>query len=507
MHTMHCRRMAADLLDQPDASIDSRRCVRADKAGVEVPHVLAVQLWRQMPSTAHGAGVTALAAHYHAKLSGTSTPSACAYSPGQRQSAVHDTDLPEDVCCPLPLEFTSLFCQQGNGSSTRFLWSSPGVSRHSCPREAGIVCLQWPKVTCALQPALAYLAAACTAAGSGDRVSTLQHLLSLQRLAALEASTHAAVAMLSHMRAVATSAASVAAMRAPAPAPLALRPQLATDAASEHSDGRSSGLELRFPLEAAMLQGAVGAATAAASEDWFGSTHAGGAAAAVGAISDVSIDCEIMDSDAIDTTPPLTTGASLDVLSTAARAADTVLAAVASAVDESLPTTCGIGVAVRVSLNVRRTSSGRGDSARNAGGTSECVEVVLAPRTMMTAPEVVLSTSAAAWAAAPTVPAVDAPAFASGRSCPSECARGVRDLLCAAVQPESEGSWQGAALKVRLECVSPLSVSSLTAASIMAHDGALSRLTRHLVIEQPAVCMLLIQACSCAVSCHPVVPV
>eukprot|EP00892_Ulva_mutabilis_P012009 jgi/Ulvmu1/9180/UM005_0280.1 len=394
----------------------------SDKEGVEVPHVLAAQLQRQMPASARGAGVTALASHYHAKLSGPGTPSpsaaACASSPGPRSSTatrpttLHDTDLPED----------------------------------------------WPKVTCALQPALAYLAAACTAAGSGDRVSTLLHLLSLQRLAALEASTHAAVAMLSHMRAVATSAASVTAIRGTAAAP---RPQLTADAVSEQSSGRSSGLELRFPLEAAVLQGAVGAA------GWDSMRAIGGAATLVaGAISDVSIDCEIMDSDVMDTYPTPAVPANLDVLATAARAADTVLAAVASAVDDSLPGACGIGVAVRVVLHVRAA-----DANAAAEHSTQHVEVLLTPRTMMTAPEVVLSTNSAAWAAAPTVPAVDAPAFASGRSCPSECARGVRDLLCAAVHPEAEGAWHGAVLKVRPQCVAPLSVSALTTSSIVARDG------------------------------------
>lgn len=333
--------------------------------------------------------------------------------------------------------------------------------RHSAPSSSAqcSVCVQWPQVTCALKPALGYLAAACTAAGSGDRVSMLLHLLSLQRLAALEASTHAAVAVLSHMRAVAMAAGATqpAAAASPVAGP---KPLAAGDAASEHSSGRSSGLELRFPLEAAVLQGAVSAG------DWGRSPGRGGAASARGGcVSDVSVDCEIMDSDAMDTASALAEGASPAVLATAARAADTVLAAVASAVDDSLPGRCGIGLAVRVSITVRSSAAQHAQHAQH-------VEVLLSPRTVMTAPEAVLATSAAAWAAAPAVPAVDAPAFASGCSCASDCARGIRDLLCAAVQPGAAGAWQGAAMKLRPECVAPLAVVPLSVASISARGGA-----------------------------------
>lgn len=337
--------------------------------------------------------------------------------------------------------------------------------------------MQWPQVTCALKPALAYLAAACTAAGSGDRASTLLHLLSLQRLAALEASTHAAVAMLSHMRAVATSAIATQPPAAAAPPPDIPKPPAPADAASDHSDGRSSGLELRFPLEAAVLQGAVSATAWPRSR----SPLRRGASAAAGCVSDVSVDCEIMDSDAMDTASAYAEVSNPTVLATAARAADTVLAAVASAVDDSLPGACGIGLAVRVSLNVVRNSAGRGSRR----GAPEHVEVLLSPRTMMTAPEAVLATNAGAWAAAPSVPAVDAPAFASGCSCPSDCARGIRDLLCAAVQPGAEGAWQGAGMKMRLECVSPLTVAPLSAAGIATRDGAVHHLRRAPTLHQP----------------------
>lgn len=89
----------------PSLQTQTMASMHADKEGVEVPHVLAAQLQRQMPATAHGAGVTALASHYHAKLSGNGTPSAsaCASSPSQRPADVHESDVPSDVRpAPLP---------------------------------------------------------------------------------------------------------------------------------------------------------------------------------------------------------------------------------------------------------------------------------------------------------------------------------------------------------------------------------------------------------------------
>lgn len=67
--------------------------------------------------------------------------------------------------------------------------------------------MQWPDVPAVVPVCLKYLAAASSAASSGQWLQCISHLVALQRLAALEAACHAAVAAISQF-AVASAAAS-----------------------------------------------------------------------------------------------------------------------------------------------------------------------------------------------------------------------------------------------------------------------------------------------------------